>query len=185
LISHNMKVRISLILLLFTGAGCAPVFRPSMQLSSPAFSSNQSIPATYSCDGDNTSPELHINAIPENAQSLVLIMDDPDIPQEIKENRGIDVFDHWVLFNIAPQTTVLEQGSTAGTPGANGRGESAYTGPCPPTQYQPTEHRYFFKLYALDAMLNLPAGASKTDVEAAMEGHILEQAELIGTYDRS
>ena len=108
-------------------------------------------------------------------------MDDPDVPKVLRPDG---VFDHWTLFNIPSTTTEIPEGGTAGTEGKNGAGNSRYTGPCPPAQYEPSEHRYFFKLYALDTELSLPEGASKADVLKAMEGHVLGQAELIGKYKR-
>lgn len=156
-----------------------------MKLTSSAFQHNGTIPSKYTCDGQNISPPLRIEGVPSNAKSLVLIMDDPDIPAEVKQSRGIQVFDHWVLFNIAPTTSSIKENSSVGTSGKNGRGESQYTGPCPPPQYEPKEHRYFFKLYALDSTLNLKEGATKNEVEKAMSGHIIAQTELIGRYQRS
>jgi len=94
------------------------------------------------------------------------------------------VFDHWVLFNIPAETREIPEGGSVGIAGANGAGKNAYTGPCPPPQYEPSEHRYVFKLYALDSELPLQAGATKADVEKVMEGHIVAQTELVGTYKR-
>jgi Raf kinase inhibitor-like YbhB/YbcL family protein len=155
-----------------------------MKLTSSAFQHNGKIPSKYTCDGANINPPLKIEGVPPNAQSLVLIMDDPDIPNEVKQSRGIQVFDHWILSNIAPETTTIKENSTAGISGKNGRSENKYTGPCPPPQYEPKEHRYFFKLYALDSMLNLKEGASKADVENAIRWHIIAQTELVGRYQR-
>ena len=92
--------------------------------------------------------------------------------------------DHWILFNMPPQTREIASGVTVGVPGKNGAGANQYTGPCPPPQYEPSEHRYFFKLYALDTELPLAAGASKADVEQAMRGHVIAQTELVGRYKR-
>lgn len=156
-----------------------------MKLTSSAFVHNQKIPSKYTCDGENINPPLIISNVPAAVQSLVLIMDDPDIPAEVKASRGISVFDHWVVFNIDPAITKISENDLPGTAGANSRGENKYTGPCPPSQYEPKEHRYFFKLYALDQKLDLPEGSTKADVEKAMERHILAQAELIGRYERS
>jgi len=89
-----------------------------------------------------------------------------------------------VLFNISPDTREIPEGKSVGIAGANGAGKNAYTGPCPPPQYEPSEHRYIFKLYALDSELPLQAGATKEDVEKAMEGHIVAQAQLVGRYKR-
>jgi hypothetical protein len=150
-------------------------------LKSPVFEEQGTIPAKYTCDADNVSPPLTIEGVLEGAKSLVLIMDDPDIPESVKQARGIAVFVHWTVFNIPPETTMIaEAREPSGTAGANGTGEVGYRGPCPPDR----EHRYFFKLYALDTMLGLPAGSTKADVERAMEGHILAGTELIGRYDR-
>lgn len=155
----------------------------SMQLSSTAFQNNGSIPKAYTCDVENPpSPPLAFSGIPESAVSLALLVDDPDVPKAV---RPAGVFDHWVLFNIPPTTSTIAEGGTAGIKGANGRGVTAYAGPCPPPQHEPTEHRYFFRLYALDLMLDLPEGATKDQVLAAMDGHILDTAELIGRYDRA
>ena len=106
-------------------------------------------------------------------------MDDPDIPDSVKEKFG-DTFDHWILFNLDPSVTSIDENSTLGVQGSNSGGEAKYTGPCPPDR----EHRYFFKLYALDITLDLEEGAAKKEVEAAMEGHIIEKAELMGRYER-
>lgn len=156
-----------------------------LTLESPAFKNGEAIPKRYTCDGENISPTLHLIDVPQATQSLVLIMDDPDIPAEIKSSMGIEQFDHWVLYNILPETSVIKEGETVGTTGANSRGDTGYTGACPPTQYVPTEHRYFFRLYALDIELSFEGVPTRDDVRAAMEGHILEETELMGTYDRT
>ncbi len=153
-----------------------------LTLTSSAFQNGGRIPAKYTCDGDNLSPSLSITGVPASAKTLVLIMDDPDVPKQL---RPSGVFDHWTLFNIPPETTEIPEGGTAGTAGVNGRNDAKYTGPCPPPQYEPREHRYFFRLYALDTTLILPPGTTKGEVLAAMEGHILESAELMGRYSRA
>ena len=155
----------------------------SLSLTSTAFAQGERIPEKHSCDGEIVPPPLSVSGVPQDAASLVLLMTDPDIPQEVKETKGIEIFDHWALFNIAPDVTEIAVDS--GTIGVNSLGKNVYEGPCPPPQYQPTEHRYFFNLYALDSMLDLEAGVTQAEVRAAMEGHILEEAELMGTYDRS
>jgi hypothetical protein len=143
------------------------------------------IPAKYTCDGDRElSPPLAIDGVPEAAKSLVLVMDDPDIPEVKKREFGLEAFDHWVLFNIPPKTREIPEGTAAGTPGATTRGEPHYVGPCPPPEYEPREHRYFFRLYALDAPLPLPAGATKDEVLSALAPHLLAEAELVGRYSR-
>lgn len=143
-----------------------------LKITSPAFEANGEIPTKYTCDGADINPPLHIEGIPEEIQSLVLIVDDPDAPG--------GTWDHWIVWNIPP-VDAIEEDSIPGTEGLNDFRRQAYGGPCPPSG----THRYFFKVYALDTMLDLPPTATKTDVEQAMEGHILAQGELIGKYSRS
>ncbi|NQS91504.1 MAG: YbhB/YbcL family Raf kinase inhibitor-like protein [Chloroflexi bacterium] len=144
-----------------------------MTITSPAFNEGEAIPLLFSCDGEDLSPELAWSGVPENTVSLVLIMDDPDAP--------VGTWDHWVLFNLPPDLGGMVQGITGvGIDGNNSWNQTGYGGPCPPGG----THRYFFKLYALDFSLDLPVGSAKGTIEAAMEGHILAQAELIGTYTR-
>jgi len=152
-----------------------------MKLTSPALPLNGKIPRKYTCDGDNISPPLNIENVPTTAKSLVLIMDDPDIPDSVKKKFNIEVWVHWIVFNIPATITEIKEGQNPeGVLGKNTGGKKAYGGPCPPDR----EHRYFFKLYALDTKLNLPEGVTKRQVEEAMQGHILAQAELIGRYQR-
>ena len=149
-----------------------------MQLHSPAFRHMGSIPSEYSCDGKGISPELLIKEVPSSAKSLVLIMDDPDVPSSVRKDC---MWDHWVVFNIPPTTERISKNSMPqGIMGKNTSGDLCYQGPCPPDR----EHRYFFKHYALDCELDLSEGASKKQVEQAMQGHILTQAEIIGKYKR-
>src|SRR3989338_1855605 len=152
-----------------------------LKITSSAFAEGANIPPKFTCDGEQTSPALFISGVPESAKSLALIMDDPDVPKALKPDG---VFDHWVLFNISPATTEIPEGGSAGTPGGNGGGKNAYYAPCPPPQYEPSEHRYVFALYALDTELPLKVGASKAEVLNAMEGHVVEKAELVGKYKR-
>jgi len=145
-----------------------------MQLTSPAFDQQEAIPARYTCDGEDVSPPLVIGDVPEGTQSLVLIMDDPDAPAGI--------WDHWIVFNIASETREIAEGQEPeGVHGAGTSGNTDYHGPCPPDG----EHRYFFKLFALDVKLDLPEGSSKAALERAMIGHVLEQVELMRRYKRS
>lgn len=147
-----------------------------MQITSDAFKTGTFIPSLYTCEGKNSHPPLKFHNVPKEAKTLVLIMDDPDVPASIRPER---MYDHWIVFNI-PSTT---QGIDEEIPGVEGRntgGKNGYTGPCPPFGC----HRYFFKLYALDTALKLAAGATKPEVEKAMEGHILAQAELMGRYEK-
>ena len=154
----------------------------TLSITSPAFEQNGRIPGKYTCDGNRTiSPPLAFSGVPERAKSLALIMDDPDVPKMLHSDG---VFDHWILFNIPPATREIAEGASVGIAGANGSGASAYTGPCPPPQYEPSEHRYVFVLYALDSELSLKEGATKKEVLQVMEGHVIQQAQLIGKYKR-
>ena len=153
-----------------------------MKLTSSAFDHTNIIPSRYTCDGENINPPLEIIDTPKNAKSLVLIMDDPDVPAKVREDK---MWVHWVVFNIKPTITTITQNSKFGTQGKGSYTHMNYGGPCPPPQYEPTEHRYFFKLYALDIFLDLPQGATKEMIENAMQGHIIEKTELMGKYDRS
>ncbi len=152
-----------------------------LTLTSSAFEKDARIPAKYTCDAGNISPPLSIANIPAGTKSLVLIMNDPDVPKALVPSG---VFDHWALYNIPPETAEIPEGGVAGNPGLNGAGKDAYTGPCPPTEYEPTEHRYFFKLYALDTTLEFFKEPTAANLEAAVEGHTIESAELMARYDR-
>ena len=145
----------------------------SMRLTSTAFENNGLIPSEFTCDGDDLSVPLSIRAVPANAKSLALIMDDPDAP--------VGTFVHWVIWNLPPETKDIMKGNApSGLQGRTDFGKTGYGGPCPPSG----THRYFFKLYALDTILNLKDGSSKKEIEMAMEGHIIERAELVGKYKR-
>lgn len=152
-----------------------------MKLSSPVFDHGGKIPSKYTCDGENVNPPLVMSGIPAGTKSMALLMDDPDIPDAAKKNYNIEVWDHWVIFNMPPIPQSITEGKVQGILGRNTRGKNEYGGPCPPDR----EHRYFFKLYALDMMLPLSEGASKKEVEEAMRGHIIAQAELMGRYERT
>ncbi len=150
-----------------------------MKITSPAFSHNGKIPERFTCDGENYNPALRIENVPVLAKSLVLIMDDPDIPEVVKQKFKTQMWDHWVVFDMPPGTKELEEDEKP--PGIQGRttgGSHRYGGPCPPDR----EHRYFFKLYALDCKLELPEGSTKAQVEKAMDGRVIARAELIGLY---
>jgi Raf kinase inhibitor-like YbhB/YbcL family protein len=154
-----------------------------MKLESSAFSEGGSIPSQYTCDGGDTYPPLTISDVPEGTMSLALIMEDPDVPAEVREDKS---WTHWVVWNMPPDTATLAEGSMPpGIEGANTGGNKGYMGPCPPTQYEPNEHRYYSTLYALDTMLDLPEGASKEELLTAMEGHIIESVVLMGRYSRA
>lgn len=143
----------------------------SMGLRSIAFSQNGHIPPKFTCEGDNINPALEISNIPENAKSLALIVEDPDAP--------VGVFDHWVAWNIPPQNLIAEN-TNPGINGTNSFGTTGYGGPCPPSG----SHRYFFRVYALDAELDLPAGSDKKSLQQAMKGHVIGEAELMGLYKK-
>ncbi len=148
----------------------------SLQLTSDAFTNGQSIPVKYSCRGNNISPALAWNEPPAGTQSFALIVDDPDAPS--------GTWVHWVLFNIPADTRSLQENLPAAgnalSVGKNSSGNTHYDGPCPPSG----THRYFFKLYALDTTLSLSPGATKAQVLQAMQGHILAQGELMGTFSK-
>lgn len=146
-----------------------------MRIASSSFGNGGPIPKKYSCEGENLNPPLDISDIPKNTKSLALICDDPDAP------AGTWV--HWVVWNIRPDIGEIVEGAKGlGVEGSNDFMKTGYGGPCPPKGHGP--HRYFFRLYALDAMLSLRPGSAKNDLEKAMEGHIIEKAELVGTYER-
>jgi Raf kinase inhibitor-like YbhB/YbcL family protein len=152
----------------------------SFALSSSGFASGASIPAKYTCEAEDLSPPLSWSGAPSATQSFALIADDPDAP------AGTWV--HWVLYDLPVKTASLpenvskvEQPPTGGHQGRNDFRRTGYSGPCPPPG---KPHRYFFKLYALDRMLTLKSGASKADLEKAMQGHVLARAEWMGTYRR-
>lgn len=160
----------------------------TFSITSSAFEQNGRIPPKYTCDGDRTiSPPLTFSGVPKMAKSLVLIMDDPDIPEIKKKEFGLSEFNHWTLFNIPPETREIPEGGPpagGGTQGATTRGGLKYIGPCPPPEYEPSEHRYIFKLYALIEPLRLEAGATKEAVLDALAPLKLEETELIGRYSR-
>ena len=143
----------------------------TLQVVSTVFSHNGHIPSEYTCDGKDINPPIEVNNIPEGTRSLALIMEDPDAPRA--------VFDHWLLWNISPNEAIAEQ-SSPGISGLNDFGKTGYGGPCPPSGV----HRYFFKVYALDTKLDLIAGADKTALLEAMEGHIIAEGEIMGLYQR-
>jgi hypothetical protein len=145
-----------------------------LSIASPAFSHQGMIPSKHTCDGANVNPPLSFANIPEKSKSLALIVDDPDAP--------MGTWVHWVAWNIGPGTKEIPENSApqGALQGTNDFKKQSYGGPCPPSG----THRYFFKLYALDASLPLKAGATKAQLEEAMKGHVLAQAELVGLYRR-
>ncbi len=156
----------------------------ALTLTSSAFSHNGSIPAQYTCEGKDISPDLSWNDVPPKAKSLVLIVDDPDAPDPAAPKL---TWVHWVLYNIPANATGLPQAVAAkalpaGTKeGLNDWKRTGYGGPCPPIG----RHRYFHKLYALDVVLPDLGRPTKADVEKAMKGHVLTETQLIGTYQKT
>jgi Raf kinase inhibitor-like YbhB/YbcL family protein len=152
---------------LFTAGGV------KMKITSSAFQEGANIPPKFTCDGADTNPPLQIADVPAGAKSLALIIDDPDAPSGL--------FTHWAVWNIPPQESAIGEGSTPkGVEGTNDFGKSGYGGPCPPSG----AHRYYFKVLALDRELDLPFGAKRGPLDAAMKGHVLGQGELMGRYSR-
>jgi len=145
-----------------------------MRIQSTDFEPNGPIPARFTCDGENISPKLSVSGVPEDAVSLVLVVDDPDAP--------MGTWVHWLVWNIPPQTVEIASAAVpAGSvEGVTSFGRSGYGGPCPPSG----THRYFFKLYALDQNLSLTAAAKVQELDAAMSGHVLDKAGLVGVYGR-
>lgn len=188
------RATLGIILMFFTAImagvmGCAAAEKPAdlskegteatMQITSTAFEHGDMIPAEYTADGADVSPALAWGKVPAGTKSLALICDDPDAP------AGTWV--HWVVWNLPPASSglpkALPHGDTlagGGLQGKNGSGKPGYSGPAPPSG----THRYFFKLYALDTVLDLPAGSNKAELLKAMEGHILGSGELMGRYSR-
>jgi Raf kinase inhibitor-like YbhB/YbcL family protein len=144
------------------------------ELTSPAFERGQRIPKRYTCEGDDVSPPLAWSDVPEGTVSLALVLDDPDAPS--------GTFTHWLVWEIDPAAGSLAEGDAGPVEGRNDFGRSGWHGPCPPPGHGP--HRYFFRLYALDGDLDLPAGAGKAEVEQRISERVLASAELVGTYER-
>jgi Raf kinase inhibitor-like YbhB/YbcL family protein len=147
----------------------------ALEITSIAFSDQGEIPTKYTCDEEDINPPLSVNSTPEGTQSLVLIVDDPDAPA--------GVWNHWLVWNISPAALEIGEDSVpaGAVEGTNDFGNVAWGGPCPPPGLP---HRYFFRVYALDICLDLESGARRGEVEKAMEGHVLAQAQLVGRYGR-
>src|SRR5947209_333406 len=143
-----------------------------MKLNTTAFSDGESIPKKYTRQGSNMNPALRLDEVPERARSLALIVDDPDAPG--------GTFNHWLMYNIDPKTRDIKENSAPviATQGRNDFGEAEYDGPQPPSG----EHRYFFKAFALDTVLDLPRGARRAELDQAIRGHVLDEATLMGRY---
>jgi Raf kinase inhibitor-like YbhB/YbcL family protein len=142
-----------------------------LQVRSVAFSQGGHIPPKYTCEGENINPPLEISGIPDRTKSLALLVEDPDAPSGL--------FEHWLVWNIPPNEAISEN-TVPGISGRNSFGSTGYGGPCPPSG----SHRYFFKVYALDTDLNIPAGSDKQTLQRAMQDHVLASGELMAHYQR-
>lgn len=177
IIIDKMRRLALVILIVSLGTGVLWLKREKnlMQLTS-VFGNNQAIPSKFACDGENVNPELNITGVPKEAKGLSLIVDDPDAPS--------GDFVHWVMWNFGPGTLQIKENmiptDVGAVVGKNDFGNNNYGGPCPPDK----THRYQFKVYALDKKLDLAASAGKKELLAAMNGHILDQAVLVGNYDK-
>jgi Raf kinase inhibitor-like YbhB/YbcL family protein len=178
----STRIIIGVCLISLTSCGSMPAEIPEMkiELSSKAFLDGGFIPVKYSCDGEEISPQLSWTGVPAETASIVLIVDDPDAP--------LGTFIHWVLFNIEPTQSSLPEGFSpdSGSPGINiegknGFGHDGYGPLCPP---KGSMHRYYFQIFALDQMLDLPAGSTRQEVEKQMSGKILAAGQLVGKFGR-
>ncbi len=153
----------------------------ALSITSPVFENGGGIPSKYTCEGKDISPALMFSGVPEGTKSLVLIVDDPDAPDPAAPKM---TWVHWVLYNLPPDTTGLEESVASlpagGLEGVNDWKRTGYGGPCPPIG----RHRYFFKLYALDTVLSDLYKPTKAELEQAMQNHALAQVELVGTYQK-
>jgi Raf kinase inhibitor-like YbhB/YbcL family protein len=154
-----------------------------MRLTSPSFEPNAEIPRQFTCQGEDVSPELSFGDVPAGTRSLALTVDDPDAPDPAAPKK---IFSHWVVYGLPPTTEGLPQNVTAASLpkgaafGRNDWGNAEWGGPCPPIG----RHRYFFVLYALDVELSGLEAPTRDELRAAMEGHVLGQVELVGTYEK-
>ncbi len=144
----------------------------NLQITSSAFKNEGNLASKYSCDGEGINPPLHIEKIPEAAKSLALIVEDPDAPN--------GVFDHWVVWNIDVVSDIAE-GSNPGISGDNSAGKSGYHPACPPSG----SHRYYFNVFALDTLLDLPVGSNKKDLKTVMNGHVIAKGSIMGRYEKN
>jgi Raf kinase inhibitor-like YbhB/YbcL family protein len=147
---------------------------PELELTSESFDHGEPIPVRHTCSGDGSSPPLGWDFVPEGTRTLALIVHDPDAPS--------GDFVHWLAWNIDPAGDRMDEDIAAPAQGTNGFGRPGYGGPCPPRGHGP--HRYYFQLYALDTELELETGAARKQLEEAIEGHVLGEADLMGTFER-
>jgi len=148
------------------------IYHKSLHISSPAFEPGGNIPSRYTCEGEDINPPLEIKQIPAEAKSMVLIIEDPDAP--------MGTWLHWLVWNI-PIVHYINENEVPGDQGLNDSGKIEYGGPCPPSGM----HRYYFKVYALDDLLDIPEGSSRGEVEAAMQNHIIAYGQVMGVYQKS
>ena len=148
----------------------------ALELSTPAFKQGEKIPSKYTCDAAGMNPALTFSGVPANTKQLVLTMHDPDVPKTLMPSGN---FDHWMVWDIAPTSKGIAEGAGSSM-GMNGTGKAGYIGPCPPDR----EHRYFFRLYAVDVPLAGQTFKDRAALEEAMKGHILAQSELMGRYEK-
>lgn len=182
---HTMITRVTLLVVLtFACSLTLADGTPSFNLSSPAFTNGQTIPRKFTCEGKGISPALHWQGVPAKARSIALIVEDPDAPDPAAPKI---TWIHWVLYDIPASASGLPENVTraelpSGTQeGQNSWHKPGYGGPCPPIG----RHRYFFRLFALDTVLDLPGGPTAQGLQAAMRGHIIAQTALLGTYRKS
>ena len=168
-------VPLMVIVLLFSESWSKEVVRmAALKISSPAFQNDGYIPRPYTCDGKDINPPLMMENCPQGTKSIAVIVDDPDAP--------VGIWVHWVLWNIDPNVKEIKENAvpTGAVEGMNDFKKHQYGGPCPPSG----THRYFFKVYALDTMLSISPNSKKSDLENAMNGHILAQGQVVGLYKR-
>ncbi len=157
----------------------------TMKILTPAFEENGVIPQQYTCEGKNSSPSVTIEGIPSTTVSVALIMHDPDVPKVLKPDG---IFVHWVAYNLIPDskgTISLDPSVIVGAVGKNSSGAQAYTGPCPPREYEPKEHRYIFTAYALDVAPKFEAAPTSGELLARIKDHTITTATLTGRYQKS
>ena len=163
-----------------SGNGSAPQLK--LALSSSAFAADGAMPSKYSCEGQSVSPPLAWSGAPPNTKSFTLIVQDPDAPDPAAPTK---VVTHWVVYDLPATTTTIAEGGadlpSSAHQAKNEKGDPSYMGPCPPKG----NHRYFFKLYALDSVLPALEGSKEKDIEQAIQGHVVGTGELVGTYQKS
>lgn len=161
------------------GGGPATAAPAKLGVTSPAFQNMGAIPSVHTCDERDALVPLDIANVPAEAKSIAIVMDDPDVPKNLRPDGN---WDHWLIWNLPPTTTSIREGKlpASAVQGKNSWGRNDWGGPCPPDR----EHRYFFKVFALDSTLNIPASSGKPELLRAMEGHTIAYGELVGRYER-